>query len=198
VQEAKRTRTAELKAISVKIDNTVPKQTTTSVSCAIATAAIPETKFIETQTVPTEDEAASTDDVAETNANELITTSAKETITLSSEFGAGNFASEAVPTLNADEENPRSESNVTSTNLEQNAVATNTAYDYNLKWLTAVHEVTAHYNLYAAVDDSDKTLDSLSDDDFLVTESEEPKHDRQQEWLAAVRSTIQKYKEQTL
>jgi hypothetical protein len=60
-------------------------------------------------------------------------------------------------------------------------------------WLAKVHEAVMPHKLSVR-----ETVDEASDAyDFEVTENVGLKIDRQCEWLAAVRSSMQKYKEQT-
>ena len=63
-------------------------------------------------------------------------------------------------------------------------------------WLTEVHEAIKPFKL-SILANVDETIDTISSDDYHVTENVEPKIDRQPEWLAAVCSSIQKYKETT-
>jgi hypothetical protein len=82
------------------------------------------------------------------------------------------------------------EFNVSSTNLGQQVVTLNASKERTISWLTKINEAIENFKLLStgAVDNA---LDSLSDDEFLVIESDKPKIDRQQEWLAALRLAIQ-------
>ena len=63
-------------------------------------------------------------------------------------------------------------------------------------WLAKVHEAILPHKL-SILANVDEVTDTTLSEDFDVTENFGRKIDRQSEWLVAVRSSVQNYKEQT-
>lgn len=64
------------------------------------------------------------------------------------------------------------------------------------EWITKVQDALEPHKSSIVVAIDEQANVSLSDD-FQATEDVKPKIDRQSEWMAAVQSSIQKYKEQS-
>lgn len=86
------------------------------------------------------------------------------------------------------------------TDTEHDAFTYTSSNDQDTKqqeWLTKLHKAIMPHKL-RIIAELDEVSDTTLSDDFEVTKTVERTINRQPEWLALVRSTVQKYKEQTL
>lgn len=175
-KETKRVRTAELKASNAKIKEIVPQTNSTSGTDASASNSTAidksEHKSISNSSHLLRRNATKSD----TELNKAVQ---QESVPITSQtFDVVEKPNEALTQVDA--ELRRTTPNEQDTKKQQ-------------EWLTKVHEVTLPHKL-STIANVDEAPETISSDDYDVTENVTPKIDRQPEWLAAVRSSMQKYK----
>ena len=175
-KETKRVRTAELKASNLKIEKIMPPTNSTSGTDATASTSTTIDKS-EHKTI------ANSSHLLHKNATksdtELNKSVQQESVPITSQtFDVVEKPNEALTQV--DSELQRTTSNEQDTKKQQ-------------EWLTKVHEAILPHKL-STIANVDEAPEATSSDDYHVTENVALKIDRQPEWLAAVRASMENYK----